>query len=287
MSAVQRTLSNLQAALEKGDYYGALQMYRTLVKRKLDSGSMDESSVMVREGASALVQSGRFAEGADLFDLFVKSYESTEEVISESSVGRLKEIASVFPSTSPEACAAAAPVLRAAARWATNARLTPGGPKPGVSDAEESEKDWDSRRGLTAVVHGICATACEGAGLEFAADASRHYLEAGDPTRFAKFLFSWAQRGYSGEGDLFLARAVLQLLVLGRLGEGNAVRDEFVRLVETGGSEVSISIDSPLSNFIKFLLLACEVSSASCSALLTPSTSCRLPKDVFPPKFVL
>lgn len=298
-----KTLANLKTALEAGDYYGALQMYRTLVKRKLDGGSVDDAGVMVREGAQALVGSSRPVEGADLLDLMIKSYETRDEVLSEGSIGRVCSVAGVFPATSPSASAALAPVLRSAARWATHARLYAGGPKPGVDGEEEGEADHQTRRALVATLHGACAGACEGAGGEFAADAARHYLEAGQSKRFGAFLYAWACKGLAGEADLFLARALLQLLVLGRLGEANEVRDEFLRLVgeaaaaaatagsgEEGGSGSSAStaatpaaaaaaanaaqaMESPLAHFLKFLLLACEVS--------------IYPRAHFPPSFLL
>ena len=52
---IARTLANLSAALASGDFYGALQMYRTLVKRKLDAGLLPEACQMVTQGAGALV----------------------------------------------------------------------------------------------------------------------------------------------------------------------------------------------------------------------------------------
>jgi len=259
-----RTLAKLEAALAKGQSYEALQLYRTQVKRKLDGGKLEEGCSMVAQGASALVASGRPAEASDLVDMLIKSYDAQKELLDEANVGRLCDVAAVFPATSAPACAALAPVLRAAARWAEGAPLTLD-PSAQARPEEESEADSKRRRDLKARVHAACAAACSAAGAEFAADAQRHFLEAQVPKLFAEFLFSWASTGgYAGEADLFLARAVLQQLVLGKLGEANAVRDGFLERAKAeqgeGGGAMRAALESPLANFIKFLLLCCEVS---------------------------
>lgn len=80
---------------------------------------------------------------------------------------------------------------------------------------------------------------------------------------FTDFLVTWAGSGYRTERDLFLARGVLQLLCLGNLRAANIVRERFLsRQTSDKGAP-----DSPLSNFLRFLLLTLEVRCCICAAL--------------------
>jgi len=72
-----RTLSKLEAALASGDFYGALQLYRTIVKRQLDAGAFADAAALVASGVGALARHGRAAEGADLYEMLVKTLDAT------------------------------------------------------------------------------------------------------------------------------------------------------------------------------------------------------------------
>jgi hypothetical protein len=263
---LQRQLQALDAAITAGDHYGALQHYRTLVKRKLDGGHAADAWSLVAQGAASLASRAHPAEAADLVDMLVKDLEASRVPLTGAAVERVEAAAAAFPAGAGAACAAAAPVLRAATRWAAHAPLREGG--GGGGDEEEGDADWAARRALAARLHLAAARACRGAGPQFAADAQRHFLEAAAPGEFAEFLVAWVRGGgaYAGEADLFLARAVLQLLALGNLGAANAVRERFVALAEAGradgeaGAAVADVVDSsPLARFLRYLLLTAEV----------------------------
>jgi hypothetical protein len=266
-----RQLQALDAAISSGDHYGALQHYRTLVKRKLDGGHADDAWALVAQGARALASRAHPAEAADLVDMLVKDLEASHVPLTDAAVARVLAAAAAFPPGDAGACAAASPVLRAATRWAAHAPLrdaaAAGGDRGGGGE-EEGDADWAARRALAARLHLAAARACRGAGAQFAADAQRHFLEAAAPEEFAEFLVAWVREGgaYTGEADLFLARAVLQLLALGQLGAANTVRENFVALTEAGrgdgGAGVAVADvveASPLARFLRFLLLTAEV----------------------------
>ena len=257
---LQRQLQALDAALTANDWYGALQHYRTLVKRKLDGGHADDAWSLVAQGAKALAARAHPAEAADLVDMLVKDLEASHVPLTAAAVERVLAAAAAFPAGDGAACAAASPVLRAATRWAAHAPLREGG---GTVGDEESEADWGARKTLAARLHLAAARVCRGAGAQFAADAQRHFLEAAAPEEFAEFLVAWIREGaYAGEADLFLARAVLQLLAVGSLGAANKVREGFLARVEAGeaGAGVKDAVNaSPLVRFLRFLLLTAEV----------------------------
>ena len=272
----------LEGALAGGDYYGALQLFRTQACRSFDAGGpvgVAEFRALVARGARALAAHGRVLEAADLGDLLVKNLASrAAEPVDAADVGAIEEIAACLApggtapigedgsgvgssasagtgasaSAASEAKAHAARVgfLQSALRWA--------GPAPrreGDREADEVESEEppapDSRRALLARLHLCCARACAAGGDEFLPDAQRHLCESlGAGAECGRLLHAWALRGYRSERDLFLARAALQMLSAGSLGDANAMRDEFLRL---GGP-----LESPLAHFVKFLLLAAE-----------------------------
>jgi hypothetical protein len=63
---IARVLSRLEEALREGNYYAALQMYRTVVKRKVDGGALDEARGLLVTGAVSLLSHGKVNEGLDL-----------------------------------------------------------------------------------------------------------------------------------------------------------------------------------------------------------------------------
>lgn len=77
--------------------------------------------------------------------------------------------------------------------------------------------------------------------------AHSRLLRGADDALHVRCLKEWAASGNDDEHDLFLARAVLQALTFKRLSRANA-------LVEESG----LITDSPLSNFLRFLLLTLE-----------------------------
>ena len=317
--ATARAFAKLEAALKAGDCYGALQLYRTVVKRRIDAGAAGEAASLVARGAETLAAHGRPAEAGDLCEMLVKSYEATSTPLTRDSVDAVTGAARAFASRGALAAAAAVPFLRAACRWAARAPLRHGGRSAGgADDDDESDGDAASRHALCALLHAECARACVGAGPEFFADAQRHYLEADSAPEFGAFLWSWARGtaggaaagsagggaggsegaisgvrpllpvsggvgagggggegvgGYAHEADLFLARGVLQLLCCGDLGGANATRDAFLAAAKADASSTSsadgagatsaralaAALDSPLSHFLRFLLLTLEV----------------------------
>jgi hypothetical protein len=85
--------------------------------------------------------------------------------------------------------------------------------------------------------------------------AASNYLHTGQPKEFATFLFSWTCMGYSSERDLFLARAVLQLLALENLRDANVLYESFLGLLALKGQPLK---PTPLANFVRMLLKTVE-----------------------------
>jgi len=226
-----RALSKLDAALAGGDFYGALQVYRTIVKRKVDSGAFGDARALLVSGAAALSRSGKVLEALDLGDMLVKDVLAV--AAGEEVARALADVLAIAAAVPGGACTTqAVAYLRSAIRAA-------GRCEEGVVTPT-----------LLAQLHEATARACVAGGPEFYPDAQRHFLEASAPAAFAELLLVWAARGLAGERDLFLARAVLQLLCMGNMRDANAVHEAFLA--------GSAAIDSPLAHFLKFLLKTLE-----------------------------
>lgn len=231
---------------------------------------------------------GKANEAADLGDMLLKTYAAQRIQLAQSRVDAVKSISAAFPATG---AVAQVNFLRAALHWAQNAPKPAAAAGAGSSvdvDEEMSTSDAadEAQTALLAQLRLVAARACAAAGDEFYGEAQRHYLEANVGIEFGAFLYTVASGtaydagnassgasssssgsgqagggsqakvgGYASERDLFLARAVLQLLCLGNLKDANAVRDEYLRKWEEQG----VKLDSPLVHFIKFLLLTLEV----------------------------
>lgn len=230
--------------------------------RKVDGNSFDEARTMLVQGASTLNKHGKHMEAADLGDMLLKTIlEEKKQPMTEAAVEAIETIAASFPSPPPPA---ALTFIRAAARWADHSLVEgPSGAGVPVEDMPDIAPDAPHAM-RRARVHALAAKTLAAAGAECRQDAQRHFIESYSPVNFAAFLWSWAQAGYAGETDLFLARAVLQLLCLGNLRDANALRNEYYRLAgadpaAAAGSIGNPRLDTPLCHFVRFLLLTLEV----------------------------
>jgi hypothetical protein len=80
--------------------------------------------------------------------------------------------------------------------------------------------------------------------------AQKHYLRSNDPEGFAGMLVQWADEVYPSEQDLLVARAVLMYLCLQNLKDANIIYSLFKNRYTT--------LDTPLFNYTRFLLLTLE-----------------------------
>jgi len=79
--------------------------------------------------------------------------------------------------------------------------------------------------------------------------AQRHFIRGSSPDKFAAMLVLFAQEGHPSEADLFIARAVLQYLCLGKTKEASYILESYVSSFPT----LRIT-PTPLLNFLGFLL---------------------------------
>lgn len=125
--------------------------------------------------------------------------------------------------------------------------------KADTNGADEYSAEDGSRK-----IHMLLAQTYELGGEEFYSNADALYSVLNCPKVHGEFSAKWAKCGNKSELDLFLARSVLQYLANGELGHANAFRDAFLAAVTADESVSPDQYQTPLSNFIKFLLLTLE-----------------------------
>ncbi len=211
-----RVMAKCEASVAAGDYYAALQMYKTLAAR-CGAHQRAEAQELLRTGALVMLKHAQANEGSELANMLVEALRSDKG--SPVACGRapLLEVSAAF---APEHAEQHVAFLRNAIRWSTEAGAGPGG------DVE-----------LQAAAARVLRRARDFAG------AARHYLHASQTAEFIDMVVQWMAMGYRSERDLFLARPTLQLLSVGKLGEANdffAGVVESARKVRGGGRGVSV-----------------------------------------------
>uniref|UniRef100_A0AAV1UN74 Golgi to ER traffic protein 4 n=1 Tax=Peronospora matthiolae TaxID=2874970 RepID=A0AAV1UN74_9STRA len=234
-AGVDNVKKKLQLQLETGDFYGALQMYKTLFMRYLKG---DEPSVEQQEKAAALaldaalvlIDHDENTAAVEMANLMVSVFADFGRPVDERHKQSVRQIASAFEQK-PQFSADVAVFLKNAVKW---------------SAAKGARKRGDPELQLL-----LARAYCTAGDFPH---AMKHFLHAENPDEMANALFQWSTRGYPSESDLYLARAVLQLLSLENLRDANKVYEAYVAKCQDAGRPV----DLPLINFTRFLLLTLE-----------------------------
>ncbi|EFC38650.1 predicted protein [Naegleria gruberi] len=82
-------------------------------------------------------------------------------------------------------------------------------------------------------------------------ESNKNFLKSNSPDEFAEMISEWIKKGEDGEHDLFITRAVLQLLQLKKLEMAKRVFELLQQKTEKLSS-------TPLLHFVKFLIISIE-----------------------------
>ncbi|XP_040852358.1 Golgi to ER traffic protein 4 homolog [Ochotona curzoniae] len=99
---VQRVEGKLRASVEKGDYYEAHQMYRTLFFRYMSHSKHVEARELMYSGALLFFSHGQQNSAADLSMLVLESLEKAEVDVTEELLENLATVFSLMDPNSPE-----------------------------------------------------------------------------------------------------------------------------------------------------------------------------------------
>jgi len=100
--------------------------------------------------------------------------------------------------------------------------------------------------------------------------AQKYYIKGETPQEFAEMLEKWIKQGYASEADLFIARAVFQYLSLANLRDANIIFSALTK---------NMSVNTPLINYIRFLLQTLERNAYPLFELLRQKYAPSLSRD--------
>ncbi|KAH0631960.1 hypothetical protein JD844_019904 [Phrynosoma platyrhinos] len=226
---VQRVEGKLRASVEKGDYYEAHQMYRTLFFRYMSQGKHVEARELMYSGALLFFSHNQQNSAADLSMLVLESLEKSDAKVTDELLENLAKIFSLMDPNSPERVA----FVSRALKWSSGGSGKLGHPK---------------LHQLLAITLWKEQNYCE---------SRYHFLHSTDGEGCANMLVEYSSsRGYRSEVDMFVAQAVLQFLCLKNKTSALVVFTTYTQKhpsIEKGPPFVQ-----PLLNFIWFLLLAVD-----------------------------
>ncbi|XP_048101488.1 LOW QUALITY PROTEIN: Golgi to ER traffic protein 4 homolog [Alosa alosa] len=226
---VQRVEGKLRASVEKGDYYEAHQMYRTLFFRYMSQSKHAEARELMCNGALLFFSHNQQNSAADLSMLVLESLEKSEAEVEDDILEHLVKLFSLMDPKSPERVA----FVSRALKWSTGGPGKLGNPKLHQLLALTLWKEQNY------------------------SESRYHFLHSCDGEGCALMLVEYsATMGYRSEVDMFVAQAVLQFLCLKNKTSASVVFSTYTQKhpsIETGPPFVQ-----PLLNFLWFLLLAVD-----------------------------
>eukprot|EP00123_Amoebidium_parasiticum_P011154 comp20541_c0_seq1/m.26341 comp20541_c0_seq1/g.26341 ORF comp20541_c0_seq1/g.26341 comp20541_c0_seq1/m.26341 type:complete len:311 (-) comp20541_c0_seq1:186-1118(-) len=252
---VGQVIEKLKASVERGDYYEAHQMYRTVYFRYMGQEKYGDALQLLLSGATLLLRAGQVASGGDLALLLVEVYVQTHTAVNEESLGRIKQIFPLFP-----------PEDHLRARFIKKC-------------LEWSRVEGDNTRGDPNLHHLF--------GMAYYkehryTEAQRHLLYGTDLSAraLADMLVQWSLDSAANPPrlDLLLARPVLQLLCLGDLKHANIVYERFIAKHPSVGS-FPFSATTPLLNYLHFLLPTCQRDAAPLFRALKEQFAAAISQD--------
>ncbi|XP_056841973.1 protein GET4 isoform X2 [Raphanus sativus] len=277
---VQEHIDKLKKVVEEGNYYGALQMYKSISARYVTAQRFSEALDILFSGACLELEHGLVNCGADLAFLFVDTLVKAKSPCNDETLDRIRCMFKLFPRVPvpphlvdvsddedvhnlQEALGEArsrvenlTSFLRAAIKWSAEF----GGPSTGHPE-------------LHAMLADYLYTECPELDM---VRISRHFVRAEDPEKFASTLINFMGRCYPGEDDLAIARAVLMYLSMGNMKDANLIMDEIKKQAEAKHPEFS---ESDLIQFTSYLLETLQRDALPLFNMLRVSCWTRLQRD--------
>ncbi|CAM9291330.1 unnamed protein product [Scytosiphon promiscuus] len=233
LDVVQR----LQQRVSEGEFYEALQLYKTSYSRLKAQGKLDDAEELITTGAIAMSKENELNAATELGLLLVKSYEENDREVDEARLSQLKRAAvAMTPGVEMSE------FLKRAIRWTRHTK----------SDAAYELRLIMARSAVA---------------TDNLAEAARYFAVSGCPTEYAALVEQWSAKGYPGERDLFVCRAVLHTLSYNRTEDAAVLFDSCAAwMLEGDGASGSDGVssgqamlESPLSHFTRFVIELCQV----------------------------
>lgn len=229
--AVASTLAKIDEAFNSGDYYEALQLYRTVARRLSIKKQYDELITVLSEGVERLLKCGEGNAGGDLAGVLLETSRKAPNVRSAAECSEMfLRLFRVFPND--------ASCVLAKRNFMDEA----------IKYVESLERDNDY---MSAKMHTAFAEWLWG--LKDHRAASMHFIDGDDVELFSRRLREWADEGFKEEHDLFYARPILNFAACGNLRDANAL----LAVLQQEHRRKKLT-ETPLMRFLEYLLLTLE-----------------------------
>ncbi|KAM9125066.1 Golgi to ER traffic protein 4 homolog isoform 1-T1 [Pangshura tecta] len=271
---VQRVEGKLRASVEKGEYYEAHQMYRTLFFRYMSQGKHVEARELMYSGALLFFSHNQQNSAADLSMLVLESLEKSDAKVTDELLGATSIVCTVIDlsaalmdsgflsSQCGDVCIArGSAILSKKLCLSENlakvfSLMDPNSPErvAFVSRALKWSSGGSGKLGHPKLHQLLAITLWKEQNY---CESRYHFLHSTDGEGCANMLVEYSSsRGYRSEVDMFVAQAVLQFLCLKNKTSASVVFTTYTQKhpsIEKGPPFVQ-----PLLNFIWFLLLAVD-----------------------------
>eukprot|EP00752_Nemacystus_decipiens_P014330 g12749.t1 len=235
LDVVQR----LQQRVSEGEFYEALQLYKTSYSRLKAQGKLDSAEELLVAGAIAMSGENELNAATELGLLIVTSFEENDREVDDVRLSQLKRVA-----TAMTPGVEMSEFLKRAIRWTRHAKM-------------EAAYELRLIMARSAMTTGNLA------------EAARYFAVSGCPAEYAELLKQWSAMGYPGERDLFICRAVLHALSYDRTEDAAELFDTCATWVleghaassSAGLSDAQAVLESPLCHFTRFVVELCQVRS--------------------------
>lgn len=240
---VDSVLRKLRDSVVDEDLYTALQVYKALFIRFAKQGDVEPATELAAKGSCLLLRKGLTRAATDLALELVTLFAESHTKANETKTAHLLTIARAYP-THPNAppCKGAVDdtceedaqrFVVAAIRWSS---------KEGVHPRGDPRLNYEA--------------ACSYRRVGEASNACSRYMFSEHCEEYAAYLYDLATtQGYRGELDLFVARAVFQLLAVENIRDGVQVQHCFLKLVQEQSGK---TLDTPLVNCTGLLVEVCQ-----------------------------
>lgn len=247
-AGVAKAVLKLKASIDAGNSYEAQQMLKTVYHRFRMRDQLGDAYQLLEEGACMQLGRGQFNCGLELALLLAEDYSSDKLPVSEVAIQRLITILRAWPTgdEATEESEGATRFIGAALKWCRSC----------------GDRGEDS-----ALLHDSLAKYLwETLNIKGLAAVTAHFARGRDYYSFAAIIFEAAAQGSPEEEDLFLARALLQTLLIGPAGR-SAAAAEARREMVLGCSDILNGYEcmsrrllprTPLVNFLRLLLEALD-----------------------------
>jgi len=222
----EKVREKIEGYLSEGLYYDAQQLYKTLIRRYSDQEEMERAASVAYEGAQKLLEFKQGNAGGELAQLVVESWQKSKTKPDSDKIQIVLKLFRAFPDDAREIRAS---FMKTAISWTSQF---------GSNTHGEPLLHLDMAR-----AHRL---------LSEYSTAHKHYLRAQQPEEHAQVIIEWSTKGFKSERDLFVARTVLQYLCLESIKNANVVLGIYRQQYSDG------SLDTPLMNFVEFLLKTVE-----------------------------